>query len=77
MNEPAKSNCQWLQFRLSTLLVAVLLLSLPITWVAVKMEKARRQRAAVDEIAELGGGVRYDYHDGICRGLAGGGKWAG
>jgi hypothetical protein len=30
------------------------------------MEKGSRQREAVKAIAKLGGGVRYDYHDGPC-----------
>ncbi len=66
MNEPAKAERRWFQFRLRTLLIAVLLLGLPLSWVAVRMERARRQREAVEAIAKLGGGVRYDYHDGVC-----------
>ena len=66
MNEPAKPERLRFQFKLRTLLVAVLLLSLPLSWVAVGMERARKQREAVEAIVKLGGGVRYDYHDGVC-----------
>ena len=51
----------WLQFRLRTLLIAILLLSLPLSWFAVRMRKARRQRAAVEAIERLGGYVAYDW----------------
>ena len=46
---------------LRTLLVAVLVLSLPLSWFAVRIEKARRQRQAVMTIEALGGGVVYDW----------------
>lgn len=52
---------RWLQYSLRTLLVLVLLLSLPLAWFALKIRKAERQRQAVDAIATLGGWVRYDY----------------
>ncbi len=54
---------RWLQYRLRTLLIAVLLLALPLSWIAMRMEKARRQREAVETIAELHGMVWYDYHE--------------
>ncbi len=45
MNESAKpERRRWLQFRLRTLLIAVLVLSLPLSWFAMRMERARRQR---------------------------------
>jgi hypothetical protein len=48
------------QFRLRTLLVAVLVLSLPLSWLAVRMQKARRQRGVVEAVERLGGYVRYE-----------------
>jgi hypothetical protein len=39
----------------------MLLASIGIGWVAVKIRQARRQRAAVEAIEELGGSVKYDY----------------
>ena len=61
MNEPAKPERRWFQFRLRTLLIAVMLLALPLSWVAVRMERARRQREVVDEIVRLGGVSLYDW----------------
>lgn len=52
---------KWFQFRLRTLLIAVLVLSLPLSWVAVRMDRARRQREAVEEIERLRGLVLYDW----------------
>ena len=46
---------------MQTLLIAILLLSLPLSWFAVRMEEARRQREAVEEIERLGGGVCFDH----------------
>lgn len=66
MNDRAKPTRRWFQFKLRTLLIAVPLFALPLSWIAMRMEKARSQREAVEAIAKLGGGVRYDYHDGPC-----------
>jgi hypothetical protein len=57
---------RFLRFNLRTLLVCVVLLSLPLGWFACRMQQARRQREVVESINKLGGGVRYDYHDGVC-----------
>lgn len=57
--EPPKRR--WFQFRLRTLLIIVLVLSLPLSWFAWKMEKARRQRTTIIEIESLGGRVIYDW----------------
>ena len=65
MNEPRPKR-RWHQFSLRTLLLAVLVLSLPLSWFAVRTEQARKQRNAVEAIEELGGWVYYDYQwDGI------------
>ena len=52
---------RWFQFRLRTLLTAVLVLSLPLSCFAVRMDRARRQREAVEAIKHIGGEVWYDY----------------
>ena len=54
MTEKSPKRRRWLQFRLRTLLIAVLVLSVPLSWFAVKMEKARRQREAVEVFRKLG-----------------------
>lgn len=46
---------RWFQFRLRTLLVAILLLSLPLSWFGWRLEEARRQRKAVEAIRQMGG----------------------
>lgn len=52
---------RWFQFRLRTLLVAVLVLSLPLSWFAVRLERARKQRMIVKMIEERGGEALYEY----------------
>lgn len=59
---------KWFQFRLRTLLIAVLALSLPLSWFAVKMSRARRQREAVDAIERQAGQVTYDWEITVRRG---------
>lgn len=55
MNDRAKPKRRGFQFRLRTLLIAVLLLALPLSWFAMRMEKAHRQREAVEAIRRMGG----------------------
>ena len=52
---------RWFQFRLRTLLIAILVLSLPLSWFAMRMEKARRQREAVVAIRWLEGTAYYEW----------------
>lgn len=59
--EPLKRR--WFQFRLRTLLIAILVLSLPLSWFAVRLERARRQREAVEQVAKRGGELRCYYLD--------------
>ena len=58
---PTKPQRRWYQFSLRTFLVLVLLVSIGLSWLAVKREKANRQREAVKAILDLGGTVSYDY----------------
>ncbi len=60
MNKNPPKPRRWFQFRLRTLLVGVLVLSLPLSWFAVRMERARRQRVAIAAIGRLGGRVHYE-----------------
>lgn len=52
---------RWFQFRLRTLLIAILVLSLPLSWFGARLRKARRQREAVKAIERLGGSVTYEW----------------
>lgn len=54
---------RWLQFRLRTLLIVVLLLSLPLSWFGTRLARAGKQREAVVAIKRLGGSVVYDWED--------------
>jgi hypothetical protein len=49
-----------LQFNLRTLLLFVVVVSVPLGWFAWQMQKARRQREAVEAIVGMGGLVYYD-----------------
>jgi hypothetical protein len=61
---PKRRTRKFLQFSLRTLLIFVLLVSIGMSWFAVKMEKARRQKEAVEAIRKMGGCVYYDYQFG-------------
>ena len=60
--EPPKRR-RWFQFRLRTLLIVVLVLSLPLSWLAMRMERARRQRRAVEAISSLRGQASCDWQN--------------
>ncbi len=49
------------QFSIRTLLVLVLAVAMPFSWLAVEMKKAREQRKAINTIVQAGGFVRYDH----------------
>ncbi len=59
MTDP--TNRRRFRFSLRTLLIVVVLLSLPLGWFALKLRQAERQRQAVEAIREAGGYVSYDY----------------
>ncbi len=50
-----ESRRRWLRFSLRTLLVFVLVLSVPLAWLAVTLERVRKERRAVRRIEQLGG----------------------
>ncbi len=60
MNEHPKRR-RWFQFRLRTLLLAVLGVSLWLSWSTVKANRSKRHEDAVDAIRALGGFIRYDW----------------
>jgi len=71
-----RSPRRFLQFSLRSLLIFVLLVSIGMSWLGVKLERARRQREAVDVIEELGGVVTYDYEGGVANVDPSVPKWA-
>ena len=52
---------RWYQFSLRSLCVMMALACVGMSWVGVKVQRARRQREIVEEIEGLGGVVAYDY----------------
>ncbi len=62
MNEMPKAHrLRRFQYSLRTLLLVMLLVSIGMSWFAIKMQKARKQKAAVEAIKKLGGEVTYDW----------------
>jgi len=49
------------QFSIRSLLVMVVVVAVPCSWLAVEMKKAREQKSAVEAIRKLGKSVAYDY----------------
>jgi hypothetical protein len=59
---PAKRpRLRWYQYSLRTLFLLTLIVSLLMSWYAVKLKKARAQKKAVDAILAAGDTVEYDY----------------
>ena len=52
---------QKFQFSIMSLLILVVVVALPCSWMPVEMKKAREQKAAVEGIGQLDGQVTYDY----------------
>jgi hypothetical protein len=61
MDTTPEPNRRWHQYALRWPLLCALLLALLCGWFAVKMEQARRQKALVEEIENVGGLVWRDY----------------
>jgi hypothetical protein len=53
------------QFSIRSLLVLVVVVAVPFSWLAVKMRQASRQREAVQEVVKLGGWVWYDWEGDV------------
>jgi len=60
-SHPPKSKRRWYQFSLRTLLVFMLVCGAGLGWLAMKMQRARKQREAVEVVLKAGGTVFYDY----------------
>jgi hypothetical protein len=52
---------RWAQFRLRTLFVLVAIATVPCVWLSWRVQAKRRDREAISEIENLGGGVLYDW----------------
>jgi hypothetical protein len=66
MNAPPttpRPRRRWLQFSLRTLMLVVLMVSVPLGWFGMKVRVAEREDAAVDAIQALGGGISYRSDD--------------
>jgi hypothetical protein len=59
-----KPRLRWYQFTLRGLLAFMLLACIGLSWLAVKMREARRQREAVKAVTGVGAVVTYDYEIG-------------
>ncbi len=59
MNAPKRKR-RWFQYSLRTLLVLVTVCAALCSWIAVKMQQAKRQREAAAAIEALGGIVHWD-----------------
>ena len=57
----SKPKLRWFQFSLRSLLIFVTLCAIPCSWLAVKLQQAKRQREAVAEIVKANGAVYYDW----------------
>jgi hypothetical protein len=60
----AKPKLRWFQFNLRALLLVVTLCAIPCSWLAVKMQQARREREAAAQIEKLGGEVVWSEPSG-------------
>ena len=54
-----KPNLRWFQYSLRTLLVVLTLGAIICSWLAVKLQQAKREREAAAAITELGGKMRW------------------
>ena len=61
MNDTRKPRRRWFQFSLRSLFVVMTMACIGMSWVGVKMQKAKKQKEAVEAIVKLGGVVYYDY----------------
>ena len=64
-----KPRCRWLQFSLRTLMVLMLIVSVPCIWLGLKVGQTRAAGQAAREIRELGG------RDMLCPACEGDDDW--
>ena len=60
-SHPPKLKRRWHQYSLRTLLIFVAVAAVFCSWFAVRMQRAKRQREAVEAISKAGAIVWYDY----------------
>lgn len=60
-----KPKRRWLSFGLRGLLILVLLLSLPMGWIARDVYRAQRESEVVAAIEKAGGYASYNYHENV------------
>lgn len=60
MPDESPKRHKWFQFTLRTLLVAVLVLSVPLSWFAVRMEQSRKQKRSIEALEAVGCGISYE-----------------
>jgi hypothetical protein len=61
-SNPPKPKRRWYQYRLRTLMIFVTLVAVGMSWFAVRMQRVRRQKEAVEAIDKLGGAwIEYKY----------------
>ena len=60
MTANGKSRRRWFQYNLRTLLVLMLVICIGMGWLAVKMQRARKETAAVKALVGLGGWVSWN-----------------
>ncbi|MCE5266349.1 MAG: hypothetical protein LLG00_00485 [Planctomycetaceae bacterium] len=63
--EPPHPRRRWCQYSLRTLLMFMVLASLGVSWFAVKMRQASRQREAAESLFSRGAYCFYDYMDDL------------
>jgi Leucine rich repeat len=59
--EPPKRKRRWFQFSLRTLMIFTVICAIGAGRLGQRIEQKRKERAAVEAIAKLGGNVEYDY----------------
>jgi hypothetical protein len=59
--DPSKPKLGRFQYRLRTLLLCVLVCAVACDWFVSRIQRAKRQREAVEAIEKSGGRVKYDY----------------
>ncbi len=57
----ARPRRRWFQYSLRTLMLAMVLSSIGMSWLALRMQMVRGQKEAVEAIIKSGGAVDYDY----------------
>jgi len=61
MADASTPRLRWFQYRLRTLLMLMLLASIGMSWLAVRMKRARMEHEAAKAILKAGGQVAYVY----------------